>query len=76
MPIKENHNFRVATFLPSKLDIQPMSRLKVIRTRTEIADEITEWSGSYSYHIHSQGTRLDFWFEHAEDAMLFELSYL
>ena len=76
MPIKENHNFRVATFLPEGHTIWPTTRLELIGNRRDLADEITEWSGSYSYQIHSQGTRLDFWFEKAEDAMMFELSYL
>ena len=76
MTIKENHNFKVATFLPRMFDLDSyVTRLDTLQRRQDLADEITGWDKSYSWQIHSSGTRLDFWFEKAEDAMLFELRY-
>jgi hypothetical protein len=59
--------------MPRSIPQWVSSNRELIEKLKDIADEITEWQGTYSLQIHSSGTVLDFWFESEQDAVLFKL---
>ncbi len=71
--VKDTHNTRVRYLMPRSIPQWVSSNRELIEKLKDIADEITEWQGTYSLQIHSSGTVLDFWFESEQDAVLFKL---